>query len=145
MILEKNKNVGSVSILQIIIYLTIVSVIAFFNCACLKAANPDDDIKLEKWMLEISTHNITEQEISVEEWMTSNTEFMAESELEIEQWMISSDNDIMAQTEIVIEDWMIDDIKQGSSLSHINTTEKLELEDWMVDINSANYYLLYCM
>ena len=119
MILSNNRNIGSVTLSQIIIYLTIVAIFAFFNCACLKAATPEDDFRLESWMLDISNNNIAEQEISVEEWMTSNTEFLADTEVEIEDWMISSENEFIAQNEIAIE-------------------------DWMVEINSADYYLFFC-
>ena len=108
-----------VKVTRLALYLAIVAAMAFFNCAFLKAATPEDQIKLENWMLDISTNNIAEQEISLEDWMTSNTEFLADTEVEIEDWMISSENEFIAQNEIAIE-------------------------DWMVEINSADYYLFFC-
>ena len=105
-----------VKVTRLALYLAIVAAMAFFNCAFLKAATPEDQIKLENWMLDISTNNIAEQEISLEDWMTfdmeniaetepevedwmyDNSEFFTDNTVQLEPWMISTDNDIIAQT-----------------------------------------------
>ncbi len=112
-----------VKVTRLALYLAIVAAMAFFNCAFLKAATPEEEIRLENekeisledWMID-NSELIAESDVHIEDWMIDNSQLITDSSIRLEPWMISTDNDIIVQAEVEVEDWMID----GSSLSKNN-------------------------
>jgi hypothetical protein len=115
-----------VRLTRLALYLALVATMAFVNCAFLKAESPEDEIRLEDWMLEANETDLAETEIRLEDWMTSVTDLVAERTIEVECWM-TGHSDLYADMTVRLEPWMI------STAADIIAQKEVELEDWMIE------------
>jgi len=115
---------ASVTVSRLALYLALVAAMALLNCAFLKAATPEDEIKLENWMLDMSNIIIADQEINLEDWMTLKTDYLVETEIEVENWM-TDNSEYVAESDVQVEYWMCDH-------SEFFTENNVRLEPWMI-------------
>ena len=125
-----------VKVTRLALYLALVAALAFANCAFMKAEIPENDIRLENWMLDNNILNASEQGIRLEAWMTASSEFITEAEAAVENWMIT-DTESAAETEVNVEEWM-------TAGSQFIAEAEMEVECWMTDETTLpnNTYLV---
>ena len=107
-------------------YLTMVAALALLNCTILQAETPESEIRLESWMLDYNTTvDVEDQDVAVEAWMTTDSEFMAEAEVEVESWM-TDNSEFAAESEVNVENWM-----NSSPLDLVSQNDRA-FERWMI-------------
>jgi len=86
----------------------------------------DTLIKMIAARLEISSADLENAMLMIEDWMFSDNYYYTENEPEIESWMLEDDY-LFTETEPAIESWMLEDNHFGSPEA------EPVLEDWMFD------------
>ena len=82
----------------------------------------DEDLKVEEWMTSSFENNI-EEAIEIESWMTSSFDVLMEEGLVVEEWMTSS-FEANLEPAVNVESWM-------AAPFEVPQEESIEIESWM--------------
>ena len=143
----KGTTTVTVRAFQLIFYLAIVAILAFFNCLTLKAGEPEKD-NTDKAVtpgknLTVS-RDLAEEALEIEGWMLNFEEIYAtgidDEDLHLEGWMLHFNllEELaycfdVEEEPVEIEDWMINGLI--SNYIPEEPEEELRLEAWMLNFD----------